>query len=524
MKTKLLYLLLFISSYSFSQIYVNQNATGYNDGSSWADAYVDLQSAIASMSAGDEIWIAGGTYKPSTANRGIYYRINKPNISIYGGFAGTETLINDRVLGANETILSGDLQGNDVNVSGFSNNYVNTTRSDNTYRVIAIDALGDHLLLDGLTISDAHNNYNDTSPGAAILKNSSVENLTLRNCTIKDNVARTFSAGVHADFNLSATNNRGSLTIDRCQFTNNMSLGGSGVYTLVSASTNLDVTISNNVFDNNLAADLIASSAFGVSGSSMWFRVAGNGSDATLNVYNNTFVNNIDTGTGTGIIDDRFRAPLAISENGSISSNIVGIVANCIFWNNTGLNDALSTGGLTRAISDTFEYPITSLNVYNCLDALDFVEGSITSAVNTVTTNPLFASLINGDYSLTTGSPALDSGNNSYVFGSEDILGHQRIFNTTIDMGAIEFGSSLGINDFSIAENQVKLYPNPASSVLNIEMTQDYKQATIYSVLGKEVLSTQNKNINISGLSNGVFLIKIEDENGNVSTKRFIKQ
>ncbi len=55
-------------------------------------------------------------------------------------------------------------------------------------------------------------------------------------------------------------------------------------------------------------------------------------------------------------------------------------------------------------------------------------------------------------------------------------------------------------------------------------MTQNIKQATVYSMLGKEVLKTQNKQIDVSRLLNGVFLIKIEDENGNVSTKRFIKQ
>ncbi|WP_179336890.1 T9SS type A sorting domain-containing protein [Winogradskyella ludwigii] len=81
---------------------------------------------------------------------------------------------------------------------------------------------------------------------------------------------------------------------------------------------------------------------------------------------------------------------------------------------------------------------------------------------------------------------------------------------------------SLSVNDFNL--NSISLHPNPTSSMLNIEMTQNIKQATVYSMLGKEVLKTQNKQIDVSRLSNGVFLIKIEDENGNVSTKRFVKQ
>ncbi|SDH05222.1 T9SS type A sorting domain-containing protein [Winogradskyella thalassocola] len=82
--------------------------------------------------------------------------------------------------------------------------------------------------------------------------------------------------------------------------------------------------------------------------------------------------------------------------------------------------------------------------------------------------------------------------------------------------------AALSVDDFNV--NSISLQPNPTSSMLNIEMTQNIKQASVYSMLGKEVLKTRNKQIDVSRLSNGVFLIKIEDENGNVSTKRFIKQ
>ena len=45
-----------------SIIYVDADATGLNDGSSWADAFNDLQDAIASSTSGDSIWVADGTY------------------------------------------------------------------------------------------------------------------------------------------------------------------------------------------------------------------------------------------------------------------------------------------------------------------------------------------------------------------------------------------------------------------------------------------------------------------------------
>src|SRR5262249_31855014 len=55
--------------------FVNDDAAGRNSGRSWADAYTDLQSALAAAVPGDEIWVAGGTYKPTaTTARALSFR------------------------------------------------------------------------------------------------------------------------------------------------------------------------------------------------------------------------------------------------------------------------------------------------------------------------------------------------------------------------------------------------------------------------------------------------------------------
>ena len=97
-------------------IYVNYAATGSNTGASWANAYTSLQSALTVAVSGDEIWVAKGTYYPSSDHGlgGVRYKhfrmIN--GVAIYGGFAGTENGVSERtnfgVGQTNETILSGN--------------------------------------------------------------------------------------------------------------------------------------------------------------------------------------------------------------------------------------------------------------------------------------------------------------------------------------------------------------------------------------------------------------------------------
>jgi hypothetical protein len=44
--------------------HVDASATGLANGSTWTNAHTDLQTAIAGATAGDEIWVADGMYRP----------------------------------------------------------------------------------------------------------------------------------------------------------------------------------------------------------------------------------------------------------------------------------------------------------------------------------------------------------------------------------------------------------------------------------------------------------------------------
>ena len=174
-----------------SQIFVKSNATGNNDGTSWLNAFKDLQDAIDVIQPGDQIWIAAGTYVPSGPTPDSSHFLAKFPVELYGGFVGTETNLSQRDWKNNLSILSGDRNGNDVEGDFFN------MRNDNAHHVLIIDAGDSETILDGLVFNggstrvDAYNpdsgdmvGYNRWRGGALYFDNSSG---IIRNCTFKDN-------------------------------------------------------------------------------------------------------------------------------------------------------------------------------------------------------------------------------------------------------------------------------------------------------------------------------------------------
>ena len=283
-------------------IYVKPVASGNASGTSWTNATNNLQNALNTACGNfTEVWVAAGTYKPSQdpsgnatptdpRNKTFYL---KNGVKVYGGFAGTEGSLSQRVLGTNETILSGDLNGNDV---GFTNN------GENTYHVVLSVSDDATTVLDRFTIVGG--NANGTA------------SLTVETKPIAQNSG----GGVPIIAS--------SASINAVVFKNNNAVVGGGLFT-TAAATSPNVT--NSVFSNNTA--LYGGAVF-------------NGAAATSNFANCIFSNNTASVLGAGFYNQNTTTVITnctFGSNNIYNETSTMTLTNAIMW---GSGSGIRTSGV----------------------------------------------------------------------------------------------------------------------------------------------------------------------------------
>jgi len=404
--TILLILVVLTNLLNATTIYVDASKTsGLNNGTDWTNAYVSFQSALNSALSGDEIWVAKGTYKPSAAydltNSSRYYHFRmKNNVAIYGGFSGIETAVSQRtnfgLEQVNETILSGDLNGDDIITgNGLTLNFSNN--AENCYHVFYHPsglALNNTAILNGFTIKGG--NANSTAPhnnGGAFYNISSSPAL------VKVNLIHNFSSYTGG----AISNSYSSMTLNDALVSQNICLqAGGAMYSTDSYPFFNNVLISGNKADYGSA---ICSAI------------------STVTLTNVTLVNNAATFRGGGLYNYWTTT----------------ILNNCIIQ----LNSASDSGNqiyLFNGGAATLNYSCYSNNTND-------IVGGINAVNNNITTSPLFANISENDFRLTASSPCADVGNNVYNSQLYDIRGisFDRKLNKTdgtagtIDMGAYEY-------------------------------------------------------------------------------------
>ena len=134
-------------------VHVNQHVNLAGDGSSWSAACKTLDQGLSIAKQGDQVWIAGATYRPGDGVLGpsASYLVDK-GITLIGGFEGTESSADEADPLAYPTVLSGDL-----GVQGLF--------SDNAYKVVRIDAPGQTVVLKGLIVTGGRGQGPPGQPG-----------------------------------------------------------------------------------------------------------------------------------------------------------------------------------------------------------------------------------------------------------------------------------------------------------------------------------------------------------------------
>lgn len=141
-------------------LHVRAGATGKRNGLSWADAFPDLQSGLDAAKPGVALWVAQSKYVPSklllpTLSRDPRTKTFqfKGGVTIYGGFAGTETEFSQRDVEAYATILSGDLNGDDSAAWP-----PDASRNENAYMIGCVLGQKTKVILDGLIFEGGNSN------------------------------------------------------------------------------------------------------------------------------------------------------------------------------------------------------------------------------------------------------------------------------------------------------------------------------------------------------------------------------
>ncbi|MBI5533088.1 MAG: right-handed parallel beta-helix repeat-containing protein [Deltaproteobacteria bacterium] len=375
-----------------SVIFVDPKATGAKDGSSWTDAFVTIDAALAAAKPGTQVWIAKGVYVRSNVMAPAVVKM-QTEVKLYGHFKGDEDGIDQRDLTSkDETVLDGE----------------QTT----TVVIGAADSL-----LDGFTVTKG----SGTNAAGVYIMN--VTGMTIANCLIKGNTATNAGGGVYVQSgglvirNTTITGNQSSLAnfgggvfvtqskvmLDHCMVSSNVSGTGGGLYALQS-----DLLVEGSVFLSN-RAEYSQSGGGGI-----YLQQA-----KTTRISNSVFGKNASTLAYGGGIYNHQSSPDIVSctfamntaklDGADVFDNVASVpkITNCILWSSGGVHPLWDYSGAGPAVvrySDVFSgWP---------------GEGNLN-------VDPKLANLGAGDYGLAASSPCIDAADGTFA-PDTDLFGSPR--------------------------------------------------------------------------------------------------
>lgn len=460
------------------------------DGTSWTNAYPGniLQSVITNAQAGDEVWVACGTYTPTTTTDRDQSFSMKNNVAVYGSFQGTENQVDER----NLDCLSCSILSGEIGASGVA---------DNSYHVISNQQLNESATLDGFVISGANDDRTVSDfegLGGGVYNNGRYNgglcNPVFRNCVITGNYAY-FGGGV---FNNGSLEGESSPMFINCIISENTAGNGGGGMDNFGLGGTANPTLINCLLINNTAQT--------AGGMYNW---GGNpGGQASPRFINCVISGNSATNGNAGgfICDNSNSGP---GNDGISAPDLI----NTIVWNNT-----------TSMEGPQFYCKGTStVAASNCV--IDYTNQNpphtVTIGTNNLNGNPLFVNSADGDgpdncwltaddgFRLTGTSPAINTGIIDDL-PDTDIAGDPRVFGGNVDPGAYEY-NNLGVGESSFT---FSVYPNPTNAQLIVQ-SQLPQTLQLLAVSGEIIRTISTENtitvIDLGALPAGCYFL----QNGN---------
>ena len=428
-------------------ICVDVDAPGNNDGSSWTDAYNDLQDALATAQYGDEIWVAQGIYKPdqggwnTPGDREATFQLIS-GVTIKGGYAGFgETDPDSRDIDAYETILSGDLNGNDIDINDLSNLWDEPSRAENSLHVVTGSGTDSNAIFDGFTITagNANGPIPDRRGGGMYNTSGSPK---LNNCIFSENSARSSGGGMYNRYSSSPI-------VANCTFSGNSAEYGGGMDNYYSDPNVTNCTFIGNsaeVFGggmcNSESNPILTNCIFSGNVSYKW-------GGAIYNVYSGMFVSNC-TFTGNWAVEAGggiYITPPPPSAGASTVASyyVTGTITNCIFWDNLP----------EQIVNWNSPLPwVTYCDVQGGRSGVFEPRGAPSCwREGNIDADPCFVQpgywdangvWVEGDYHLLEDSICINTGDPNFVPepNEADLDGKPRVIGGRIDMGAYEYANT----------------------------------------------------------------------------------
>lgn len=319
-------------------IYITPSGDGLLNGSSWQNAFpgTNLQAAINSSNANDTLWVASGSYYPtSTNNRSVSFSMRN-DIAIIGSFQGHETHSNQRELTCGpSSVLSGNI--------GVSEN-----EFDNSYTIIVNYDLNNSAVLDGFEIRDGYDNRSISSIenglGGGVYNggngNGNSCSPTFKNCVIVNNFAG-YGAGM---FNNGIAGGNSEPILINCVIAfNHATIGGGGMDSYGWNNGDVAPVLINCLMYHNVSDDRAGAMY-------CWGGLNGNCSPS---IINSAIINNTSINIAGGVIVDNSNN---LAGTAPYSGTAEVLVQNSIFWGNTAAEGPqffiLGTGNLNATYSN----------------------------------------------------------------------------------------------------------------------------------------------------------------------------